>query len=581
MKKTLLILMSILIALFILLSTGCMSDDDVPNIDKISELEVPEDFEWNNIRSVTVNVTVVGLPASREHCRVELLDGSGNQVSAGLVNDGEIVLKGRVSNLAGDLQVYIPSYNLKKRLEGYLSEYSVVLQVSNIASKTIMNLFGNPGFEDGDMISAPIFYHPPIDGNWYYNQQNSSQNFFYYTEADNTYLSFPKRGYLYQAVAANGGSDATFSFDINNYTNGYVVYQIHLTSYSENGAMTGDSYLTLNTYWDGIDDNWWNVSWDLTIPDNTVEAVLSIYSNSYSTRCLFDNFGFYTDGGVVDSDLDGVPDDEDDYPNDDTKAIKEIYPATGSLIVAFEDLWPNLGDYDFNDMVLGIVQEFGLNANNEYVYLKTEVEVRGNGANLNNVLAMQLDWAETNGTTTTYTPIGDAAILQLLPSTSNVSLDNNIVTIINGVETELTPYYQNNGVGISANYQSFVFEVIFNPISSPTAVISPDFFIYDFVNRDKEIHLPGRPATAFANVNFFGAGDDDSDPANGIWYQTDTNLPWGFEIIDHTSAYKHPLESVSILNAYRYFGNWANSGGLSYLDWFLQPDNSLVYNPAY
>jgi LruC domain-containing protein len=558
-----------------------MTDEEVPNIDRISELAIPDNFQWNNVRSVEVNVTVIGLPVNRAHCRVELLDTDDNQICAGLVKDGQVALRGRISNLTGDLQVYIPSYNLKKRLESDADVYNVVMHVSNVESKTITNLLGNPGFEDGIMISAPANYHPPIDGNWYYKQQNNSQNFYYITEPNNTYLSYPKRGYLYQAVAVEGVSEATFSFDVNNYNNNYFVLQMHLTCYAANGSMTGDFYPYLDSYWDGIDDSWWNVSWDFPVPDNTVEIVLTTYANSSNARFWVDNFAIYADGGVVDTDGDGVPDEEDDYPDDITKAIKEVYPATGSLIIAFEDLWPNLGDYDFNDLVLGVVQEFGLNVNNEYVYMKTDIQVRGNGANLNNVLAMQLNWAEPNGNGTTYTPIGDAAQIQLLPSIYNITVEDNIVTIINGVETELTPYYQNNGVGVSSNYQTFMFEVTFNPISSSTAVVSPDFFIYDFASRGKEIHLPGRPATQFANSAYFGAGDDATDTTNGFWYMTDTYLPWGFEIIDHTADFKHPLESISILKAYRYFGNWANSGGLAYLDWFMQPENSSVFHPAY
>ncbi len=55
---------------------------------------------------------------------------------------------------------------------------------------------------------------------------------------------------------------------------------------------------------------------------------------------------------------DGVPNDEDDYPEDPTRAFNSYDTAS----VAFEDLWPAMGDYDFNDLVLGCTYKIVTNA---------------------------------------------------------------------------------------------------------------------------------------------------------------------------------------------------------------------------
>ncbi len=589
-----------------LILVGCLNDgdDDVPHFNEISELEVPENFDWNNIQEVNVDVTVIGLPEARANSRVELLDESGQILTAGILQDNTVMLKARYSDLGGNLQVYLPAFNLVKRLKGGLVDYKVTLQISNVESKDCVNLFGNPGFEDnqeyddggddddddgeweessdltGVLYPAPQNYHPPIDGNWYYYQQNNNHNIRLVEQNNNTYVSLAKHSFLYQAVAVNGGGEASFQFDISNYNWNYFSLQIHLTSYAADGSMTGDEYIYYNSYWDGIYGDWQNLSHDFVVPDNTVEIAFTLYVNSNTVRFWVDNFGLCLENQLVDTDNDGVSDEEDDYPDDPTKSVKVKYPTQGQLIVAFEDLWPDMGDYDFNDLVLGVNQEFGLNANNEYTYIKTDLEVRGNGATINNVLAMQLDWLESIGGTNTYTHVGDNN-MQLVPSNGDMFIDGNKVVIINGVLDGLSPYYQNNGIGVSASYQNFSFEVTMDPISSTTASLSPDFFIYDYFNPQKEIHLPGRPATANADMNLFGTGDDASIPTSDIWYVTDTNLPWGFEIIDHTGNYMHPLENISILNAYRYFGNWANSGGLSHMDWFLDADNDSVYHTSY
>ena len=47
---------------------------------------------------------------------------------------------------------------------------------------------------------------------------------------------------------------------------------------------------------------------------------------------------------VADADGDGVPDNEDDYPNDPDRATVIRIPAEGFYRVAYEDLYPKRGD---------------------------------------------------------------------------------------------------------------------------------------------------------------------------------------------------------------------------------------------
>ena len=63
-------------------------------------------------------------------------------------------------------------------------------------------------------------------------------------------------------------------------------------------------------------------------------------------------------GGCADTDLDGVDDCNDDFPNDPERTTLNTY--VGSL--AYEDLWPSRGDYDYNDMVVDYDIDHILNA---------------------------------------------------------------------------------------------------------------------------------------------------------------------------------------------------------------------------
>jgi len=55
---------------------------------------------------------------------------------------------------------------------------------------------------------------------------------------------------------------------------------------------------------------------------------------------------------LTDSDGDGIQDADDDFPNDPARAFINFFPAAGYGSLAFEDLWPGKGDYDFNDLVV-------------------------------------------------------------------------------------------------------------------------------------------------------------------------------------------------------------------------------------
>jgi len=85
-----------------------------------------------------------------------------------------------------------------------------------------------------------------------------------------------------------------------------------------------------------------------------------------------------------DSDGDGISDLDDDYPLDAPRAFNNFYPVASSGTLAFEDLWPSMGDYDFNDLVLGYRFKTVTNATNQVVEIEKTFTVRANGANLRN-----------------------------------------------------------------------------------------------------------------------------------------------------------------------------------------------------
>ncbi len=87
-----------------------------------------------------------------------------------------------------------------------------------------------------------------------------------------------------------------------------------------------------------------------------------------------------------DSDGDGVLDSIDAYPHDAARTTTETLMGT----LAFEDLWPKKGDYDFNDLVISYTYDIDGNASNEIVSVNLSYELVASGAGYPNGLALSL-----------------------------------------------------------------------------------------------------------------------------------------------------------------------------------------------
>ncbi|MEP5321222.1 DUF4842 domain-containing protein, partial [Marinobacter alexandrii] len=83
--------------------------------------------------------------------------------------------------------------------------------------------------------------------------------------------------------------------------------------------------------------------------------------------------------------------------------------------------------------------------------------------------------------------------------------------------------------------------------------------------RRLEIHLKNRAPTPRADTSAFGTGDDASQPGAGLFYQTNSGLPWAIVIGD---AWVHPQEAHDLLQTYPGFEQFVQSRGASNLDWF-------------
>lgn len=282
---------------------------------------------------------------------------------------------------------------------------------------------------------------------------------------------------------------------------------------------------------------------------------------------------------VVDTDHDGIADIDDAYPTDPLRAFDNYYPATGFGSLAYEDLWPGKGDYDFNDLVIDYQFHSVTNAQNHVVDITARFVSKASGASLENGFGFQLsDAAPSLMSDLANIQVSGTKLTEGIISTSPTGFESGqskpTIIVFDNVFNQM----QNPGYGIGVNTQQ---EAEFVPFDTTTIQIIPSssthllsafaieswnpFLIVNLV-RQHEIHLIDNPLTDLGSENYFGQWEDASNPAQGSTYKTVSNLPWA---IDIPASFEWPLEKTDITQAHVKFAEWAQSGGAFYSDWYL------------
>lgn len=233
---------------------------------------------------------------------------------------------------------------------------------------------------------------------------------------------------------------------------------------------------------------------------------------------------------VIDSDSDGVPDNLDAFPND-PGLIAEVY---GEFIIAFEDLYPNKGDADFNDLVVKIGITEYINPQNRISKINIRSKVLAAGAGYNNQF-----WIGILGTD--YQLIVD----------SKGDIDGNY----NSRKTS-------SGFDTYCYGPKHSYDITFTrPVDRSKIAPMPydPYIICNGVDAN-QVHLP------FVATTFAGARLDDD------------HFPWAILV---PGTWKWPYENTSeypnsIFIAYPNF-KWFYSNGEQNTDWYNYPDDAYVY----
>ena len=235
-------------------------------------------------------------------------------------------------------------------------------------------------------------------------------------------------------------------------------------------------------------------------------------------------------------------------------------------VYAFEDLWPNQGDYDMNDVVVDFKHERELTRHNttedfttykQTFYLTTYQ----NYVTLVSGLALKLN--------TKKKPTSIA--MKKITSDSDDDVD---VTFENDGDI----YYLTNNVTAELG-TTYILELTYYPgvTAEDLASVEPFIFRKENNGQEWEVHIPYEAPTPKMDFSYFGTGDDASKPSNDIYFVRSGNYPFAFFLSGvNIDAFKNTIlpranESKKIDDLYPDFIEWSTSKGVQKKQWYLSP----------
>ncbi|MEA3497096.1 MAG: LruC domain-containing protein, partial [Bacteroidota bacterium] len=558
----------------------------------ISDLVIDQSFDWKMEKNITIDINVIENDSSKlgiPSIYVEIFDNINNGIIfKGLTNsEGNINVEVTVPSSLSELSVRT---NFKdtlvaidaKVLECTLNTDHIIvdnnLDITRSSSRaSATNLITNPGFSTNSYDSSTKVKDKNVDlDKWYYKEKKSSSVY--------AFPVYKNSDWVMKVIKATTSRESFCAQVIDDVTVGKT-YRLEVDGKILSGLTNNKVSLQLQFCENKLDKKPkstyevkdWTSSWKrqgvtATAPSKTeyIRVVLYIDKHSSNGSILFDNI---TLAEWIDTDDDGICDSNDDYPNDDTKAFDNFYPSDNTKAsLAFEDLWPYKGDYEFNDLVVDYQMNPITNADNKVVVIENYITVKAIGASFHSGLGIELPVLPSVVNTVTGQEINGNYIS--LSSNNTEANQTNAVIILFDDAFDLLPHPGNGcefvNTTIGETYvtpQTIQIDVKFSTPQTISSLGTPPYNPFMIIDqtRNKEIHLANYPPTDLASTSLLGSGHDDSKPSQNRYYVTKNNLPW---VINTPYQFKYPKEKVEITSAHLKFAPWAVSIGVNYTEWY-------------
>ncbi|EHP45278.1 LruC domain-containing protein [Odoribacter laneus] len=277
-----------------------------------------------------------------------------------------------------------------------------------------------------------------------------------------------------------------------------------------------------------------------------------------------------------------IPGSTDEKPNADRKDNVIYYPANGWGTLMFEDLWPEYGDYDLNDLVANFKVQLYIDKKNKVEAILVGVRINAVGGIFPYEFYLHLMGVKS----TDIDEIVPYNSVNASPSCDFVAVkpangDDALFLfkeVKNNANCPAGGQYLNTEPGYEMAEKDLVEVAYMLYLKDPLPLNkvlydSFDFFIGNSSVR-KEIHINGYKPVLFDQVTYVKYRNESSntDKSNDF-YTSNTHLIWGIKV---PAAIPHAYEKVEFTLAYPNFAAWAQSGGKQCQNWYENTGNNRV-----
>lgn len=227
-------------------------------------------------------------------------------------------------------------------------------------------------------------------------------------------------------------------------------------------------------------------------------------------------------------------------PDDGNEPEKPDVIETKTGTLAFEDIWPDGGDYDMNDVIVEYNCAVSFDKKNQVTKIVDTFTPVHDGAVFANAFAYQIDKGQFGKITSSATTEG----IRTETETSSIIVCPNVKQAAKKVYTVTREFA--SGSFNKKDFKSY----------NPYIIVK-----YAEGQRSRtEVHLPKHEATSFADLSLIGSGKDA--------YYVDKAGAYPFAIDIPIVNFIPVTEKSSIDTEYLYFKAWADSKGKEYTDWY-------------
>ena len=250
---------------------------------------------------------------------------------------------------------------------------------------------------------------------------------------------------------------------------------------------------------------------------------------------------------------------------EDPEAIPEQYKISYSGTLAFEDLWPKLGDYDMNDVMVKYTSTMTRNALDNRIYeIEDKFILQHCGGYLQNGFGYQLhNLSNSNVKSVKITgPDANGLSSSIYMEGKETEPGQSHPTIL--LYDDMTKFKNIT----DESKKEYTVTITLDGANEKDVVppYNPFIFISSNEGRGKELHLINYPPTDKADLSILGTGKDIYRPEEGMYYVSADLMP--FAINMPVSNLPVPEEGKRIDQSYPKFSGWVSSNGKQNKDWY-------------